>query len=498
MSAAHIGSKVYTTTSQGFVRELVLGEMVGDGGAVGTVYRVNGSPRECVKVFHDSASVTMTVVRVPKVKEIIAKYEQGEIGGFATLPKSLVYREQTLDTPIGYTMDYFDGVPLSDLAYGGMGESFGFRTRVLAALGLARCVEHAHGISSDPVTRHIVIGDLSLANALYQPGTNNVRIVDPDSFQVIGRVRNKLAVYPVTEMRSSTFETVHAGKPIGKFKLTSRSDNVLLAECIFMLLIQCDPLDDLSLEDVDFDEERGKAVAQRRYPYIENVSDVSDLPETIVGKEISALFVRSFKGSYEDVPTAREYRVALQKLADGLTVSEDGAAKNPLRCKPGPAVIVSDGDTILRPTASRDVVFDAKTIGVGPTTASQMSSSEGLNPQPFIIELLLGAMRFTSTLAPWAVFFLLALYHVTLYLPLGIVALARSFTLNHTVIAATLFSLGMILWKRRNPHALTKVSAMTAVIVASVAIGLLCPSVFGGFRIAKDSLFILLIRLGIL
>ena len=40
--------------------------------------------------------------------------------------------------------------------------------------------------------------------------SGKVRIVDPDSFQLAGRTGNKMVAYPVTEMCSSTYETVNA------------------------------------------------------------------------------------------------------------------------------------------------------------------------------------------------------------------------------------------------------------------------------------------------
>ena len=176
--------------------------MVGEGGAVGNVYRVEGSPRECVKVFHSSTDATTVSVRIPKVKSLIDKYEQGEIGGFATLPTAIVYGEQTSDSPIGYAMDYFEGILLSELAFADVDDTFSLEERARAAYQLADCVAHAHGIASDPMTRRIVIGDLSLANAIYQPQTGKVRIVDPDSFQLAGRTGNKMVAYPVTELHT--------------------------------------------------------------------------------------------------------------------------------------------------------------------------------------------------------------------------------------------------------------------------------------------------------
>lgn len=286
--------------------EVRLGRLLGRG-AVGRLFAVEGSGWLCVKVFDRPG-----VARAEKVRELARKYRRGELRPrTAAWPRGVVVSPQGV--AVGYLMDRVEGPTLASLA---ADPEVGLAERARVAEGFAKRIAECHGSGSDPEERMVVVGDVSLANCVLCDKTGEPRLVDVDAFQVASCAGGVRRLYPVGEQHTSSPETV--GRDLGGFALTSRNDSFLCAEGCFELLLGCDPLmDGTTEEDGCAEDARERAVRNRLYPYLASAGalGVAD-PGEVVGSELSGLFMRSFSGSYEEVPTASDYAEALARLED--------------------------------------------------------------------------------------------------------------------------------------------------------------------------------------
>lgn len=156
----------------------------------------------------------------------------------------------------------------------------------------------------------IVVGDLSLRNALYDPESMRTVIIDPDSFQV--EVADGVFC-GVAESLEQSYEMIERGRTQ---PLSWRSDAFLYAIALHRLLFQAHPLDDAA--DIF---ERTSAIARnietRCYPYLHAKGA---LPVDAFGTELKSLFAKSFTGDPENIPPVSDYVRALERvLAEGLS-----------------------------------------------------------------------------------------------------------------------------------------------------------------------------------
>lgn len=152
----------------------------------------------------------------------------------------------------------------------------------------------------------VVIGDVNMANFMYDAAADRLGLVDLDSVQIIDEAEG--VVFPVVESLEKSPEMLEAG--LGKALLTSRSDDFLVAVMVFRMLFGVHPLDSFETDRLPAEVRAENALA-RRFPYS---AQHGVLPENAFGDDLALLFRRSFKGPYERVPGAEEYRDALRAL----------------------------------------------------------------------------------------------------------------------------------------------------------------------------------------
>ncbi len=294
--------------------KLTVGEQLGYGG-VGDVCAVKGDPRRCVKIFRtDLADETMrrlVEVTARKCAILASRAERGEVDDEAAAwPIALVYEPcAPLDEPrkaIGYLMERIDGKSLVDLSGG---DRLSLRDCARLAFGFSQRVAGLHGSGTDPADHQIVVGDVDLANAMYDFRTGSVRLVDADSFQI----QEGHDIYPSCWLRGVSPETL-AGRGVSA-PLSSLHDNYLVAKGVFEMLMGLNPLSLGRGDDSEDTEEL--AVEHRGYPYLVNRGLYDyPAPEIIVGERLAELFRKSFCGDWEEIPSASEYRHALRELMD--------------------------------------------------------------------------------------------------------------------------------------------------------------------------------------
>ena len=223
---------------------------------------------------------------------------------------------------VGYTMRLLNGMTLDEYV---ARPSTTLLEKVKLAARACRLVSDMHGIG-------IVVGDVSMANFMYDHASDELGLIDLDSVQVIDREHG--AVYPAAESFERSPEM--AGKVLGETTLTSRSDDFLVAVMAFLMLFDMHPLDSFE-SDRSSSEIREENARKRRFPY-RKLSGV--LPVDAYGAELGELFGRTFEGPYESIPAASEFGQALEAAAKtGVTTcpqcSEDylRAAGSCPRCK---------------------------------------------------------------------------------------------------------------------------------------------------------------------
>ena len=180
---------------------------------------------------------------------------------------------------------------------------------ICADAGVSSSMRAQVGLQMAEIIRNIhleglVIGDLSCKNWLYDSSNMRLTLIDPDSFQVA--VGNE--VFATSESLELSFEMATFGK---KRPLTSRSDDFLYAVALHRLLFLAHPLDDAAADTFSRNSSIRTNVEQRRYPYL----DVQKpLALNVFGEELKSLFVRTFTGDAETIPSVTDYLVVLRKI----------------------------------------------------------------------------------------------------------------------------------------------------------------------------------------
>lgn len=294
--------------------KLTVGEQLGYGGA-GNVYAVEGNPRRCVKIFRadlsDEAARKLVEITASKCAILASRAERGEVDDEAAAwPIALVFEPGTpLDEPrgaVGYLMERIDGRSLVDLS---SSAELSLWDRARLAFGLSQRVAGLHGSGTDPADQQVVVGDVDLANAMYDFRTGSVRLVDADSFQI----QEGCYIYPSCWLRGVSPETLTGGGVSAP--LSSLHDNYLVAKSVFEMLMGLNPLSLGGGEDSEDTEEL--AVERRGYPYLVNRGLYDyPAPAEVVGEGLAELFRKSFCGDWEEIPSSSEYRHALRELMD--------------------------------------------------------------------------------------------------------------------------------------------------------------------------------------
>lgn len=171
----------------------------------------------------------------------------------------------------------------------------------------ARLAAKACGIVERMHERGIVVGDVNMANFMYDVVSDELSLIDLDSVQVVDHERKE--VYPVVESLEKSPEMLE--NELGKVALTVASDNFLVAVMVFRMLFGAHPLDSFEPDSVP-SEVRARNARERRFPYRKLHNS---LPASAFGVQLESLFVSSFTGPAAAVPTAARYRGALENLA---------------------------------------------------------------------------------------------------------------------------------------------------------------------------------------
>lgn len=196
----------------------------------------------------------------------------------------------------GYLMRRVDGVTLDAVC---ADDGISLRDRALLAAKACGIVARMHELG-------IVIGDVNMANFMYDLRPDVLSLIDLDSVQVIDHDMKE--VYPVVESLEKSPDMLEQG--LGKAALTCASDNFLLAVMVFRMLFGAHPLDSFEAGATP-SEVRAQNALERRFPY-RNL--VGALPVETYGSRLATLFERSFTGPAREVPSAIEYRDALESL----------------------------------------------------------------------------------------------------------------------------------------------------------------------------------------
>lgn len=169
--------------------------------------------------------------------------------------------------------------------------------RMLLGLQMGEIVRNVH-------LEGIVIGDLSLKNWLYDSTSRQLVLIDPDSFQVSSQDE----VFATNESLELSFEMAKYGK---NRALTSRSDDFLYAVALHRLLFLAHPLDEASVDSFARGASIRKNIEQRRYPYLRIQRP---LPLDAFGSALEELFVRTFTGNADNIPSTTDYLIALRDV----------------------------------------------------------------------------------------------------------------------------------------------------------------------------------------
>ena len=226
----HEGDSIYEVVSPQGLKLHRVGQLIGHGACADIVNLIDEDGL-CAKIFYEGLSGS----RLGKVKEEIAKRGRGELEESAAAWPLAIVRDSN-QREIGFICDKIEGNSLDKIS---MNPGVSFPTKVWLAIELCKRISCLHGTTADPKDRRIVIGDVSLSNAAFDPRTETVRLLDVDSFQIPTTNNGRNLLYPITELRSHSPESLRI--ELGKSPLSNYHDNFLLAVCIFELLLGANP-----------------------------------------------------------------------------------------------------------------------------------------------------------------------------------------------------------------------------------------------------------------
>ncbi len=196
----------------------------------------------------------------------------------------------------GYVMLKARGRSLSEVRED---EKVPFGKKVELAGRMCGLVESMHRLG-------IVVGDVSMANMMYDAVSDRLVMVDVDSAQVVDEASR--SVYPTVESREKSPEMLEG--VLGETTLSSRSDDFLVAVEAFRMLFGAHPFDEYR-KDMPVGKVRAENVRARHFAYELSGAGCGT---AVFGDELAELFRRSFSGNYHAIPSARAYAEALREL----------------------------------------------------------------------------------------------------------------------------------------------------------------------------------------
>lgn len=231
--------------------------------------------------------------RRQKVSLLAEMGKQGIAGVKAAWPLSGLHENGEW---VGYVMPKARGRSLSEVR---ADREVPFQKKVQLIRRFCETIDSLHKVG-------VVVGDVSLANCLYDEKADDLVLIDLDSVQVVDAATR--TVYPTVESREKSPEML-AGT-LGELVLSSRSDDYLIAVEVFRVLFDAHPLDEYR-KDVSPAKVRAENARKRRFAYELNGEACG---VDIYGQGLAELFRRSFGGEYESIPSSRSYAEALREL----------------------------------------------------------------------------------------------------------------------------------------------------------------------------------------
>ena len=207
-----------------------LGQQIGSGGE-GTVYQVLRFPKVVVKCYHDEVLFKHRARLEQKITAMIGLKDQliQKVGKDAfSWPAFSVYNDK--HQWIGYAMKKVAGVPMSRLAHPKLCQKkFPKLDRVALVSYLIRYLEAVDALHQT----NVLIGDYNLNNAMCLPGSDQVSLIDCDSYQAV--VNNQFHACCVGSPDMTPPE--HHNKDFSKVRRTEASENFSIAIMLFKCLM---------------------------------------------------------------------------------------------------------------------------------------------------------------------------------------------------------------------------------------------------------------------
>lgn len=207
-----------------------VGDQVGAGGE-GTVYRLARRADILVKCYHPEKLANGRKSLQSKVAVMIGmRGQMAQAANDQTLSWPLLSVFDERQHWIGYAMKLAVGVPMSSLAHPMLYQKkFPGLDRVGLVSYLIQYVEAVQALHNVDV----MVGDFNLNNVICKPGTDQVTLIDCDSYQAV--VQSKLFACPVGSPDMTPPE--HHGVDFAKVRRTLESEYFSLAIVLFRCLM---------------------------------------------------------------------------------------------------------------------------------------------------------------------------------------------------------------------------------------------------------------------
>lgn len=208
----------------------VVGAQVGAGGE-GTVYRLASRTDILVKCYHPEKLAKGRMALHSKVDAMIGlKSQMAQAANDQALSWPLLSVFDERQQWIGYAMKLAAGVPMSSLAHPMLYQKkFPGLNRVGLVSYLIRYLDTVQALHN----ANVMVGDFNLNNVMCKPGSDQVTLIDCDSYQAVAQ--DKLFTCPVGSPDMTPPE--HHGVDFSKVRRTLDSEFFSLAIVLFRCLM---------------------------------------------------------------------------------------------------------------------------------------------------------------------------------------------------------------------------------------------------------------------
>jgi serine/threonine protein kinase len=317
MSMNWEGQVVVAVNRWGASTSLRLGKRLGQLGAEGTVYRVvqsspppppNVSDQWVVKIFHEDKRAQ----KIAKVQVMLdLDPEPGVQARRIAWPVAIVHHD---GVPVGYAMPRVNGTELFDAANPRLRLELSANLDLFAfhwlSENLAKTISSLHA-------RNIIVGDFKDTNALFNPQTLEVYLIDTDSFGITSS----------DPSRDFPADAVTPGWSPPEWRPGSRLgvEHDLFSIPVFYhwLMFAVHPFSgSAALRAKDGEETTTAAIGEGRWLYADGPTpNKVDPPLSVIGPALQNLFRRAFVAGHSNPgarPTALEWEEAFREARHDL------------------------------------------------------------------------------------------------------------------------------------------------------------------------------------